>query len=131
MQASWFVEYKNVRQEPGGRRRWFQSPSGDLMVWYAAAAGPGADRVAGLQFCHAEGAGERVFTWRPGDADWRQHLVETGSRPPLMKGSPILLDAEPVPPDDFRRRMTAALPGLDPDLAAVVRRALDPDGEGP
>lgn len=122
--SSAFVEYKHVRQEPGRRRRWFQSPLGDLMVWYA----PGGDDVSGLQFCHAEDGRERVYTWRPGDI-WRQHVVDTGTRPPLGKLTPILVGTTPVPLDGMKSRIRTGLPGMEPGLAAVINGALGAAGE--
>ncbi len=114
-----FVEYKQVRQEPGLHRRWFQSPSGDLMVWYDQSGG----QVTGMQFCHPENTRERVYTWRP-PAGWRQQLVDTGTRQPMMKATPILVDATPIPLDDMQRRVRSGLSGLEAKLAGLVEAAL-------
>lgn len=120
MEPSPFVEYKLVRQEPGpGRRRWFQSALGDLMVWYDADG-----RVSGLQFCHPEGLRERAYTWRPGVGAWRQQLVDGGTGSPIRQASPVLVDAPPVPLDGMRSRITAALGGLESGLADLVREAI-------
>lgn len=120
MNASPFVEYKQVRQEPGpGRRRWFQAPQGDLMVWYDAHG-----RLTGLQFCHAEGLRERAYTWRPGAGGWRQQLVESGSSSPMRQATPILIDASTVPLEGMKARLAAGLDGLEPELAETVRQAI-------
>ena len=48
-------ENRNVRQEPGHRRRWFEDDGLELIVWL-----DGADEVEGFQLCRAG----RALTWR-------------------------------------------------------------------
>lgn len=51
-----FREFEGVRQEPGGRRRWFESDGCDLVVWYEP------DAISGFQLLYATGNGERALT---------------------------------------------------------------------
>jgi len=38
------TEFRQVKQEPGGRRRWFESDGLELIVWYGAES-----EIAGIQ----------------------------------------------------------------------------------
>jgi hypothetical protein len=54
-----FSEFSNVTQRPGEpRRRWFQSPEEDLIVWYECDGS-----VWGFQLCYNRKHMERALTW--------------------------------------------------------------------
>jgi hypothetical protein len=57
-------EVRDVRQDPGGVRRWWNDESFDLIVWYDTAGGA----IRGYQLCYNRGADEHALTWtRPAD----------------------------------------------------------------
>jgi hypothetical protein len=53
------TEISNARQIPGEpRRRWFESASQELIVWYAVDGS-----ILGFQLCYDRDAKERAVTW--------------------------------------------------------------------
>ena len=79
------TENRNVKQEPGGRRRWFESDRLELIVWYGA---PGA--VEGFQLCHDRPDGKHALTWRS-PSGFTYDRVNTGDTNPFKNETPVLL----------------------------------------
>ena len=108
-----FREFQGVRQEPGSRRRWFESPDLDLVVWYAEDGG-----VVGFQLIYGTPQEQRALTWRLGSAFLHQ-AVDAGDRL-LGKLSPVLIKCEEPPPPDLAVRFAAQSGSLETDLAEFV-----------
>ena len=108
-----FREFKGVRQEPGLRRRWFESADLDLVVWYAA---DGA--IAGFQILYGTPGGERALTWNPGSG-FSHHAIDAGDRL-LGKLSPVLVPCAESPAPDLATRFAAQAGSLETALADFV-----------
>jgi hypothetical protein len=82
-------EIPYVRQIPGEpRRRWFDSPSCDLIVWYSEANTP-----IGFQLCYDKSGAEKTLTWRAPNT-YAHAAVDDGEKRALhYKGTPILVAA--------------------------------------
>lgn len=109
-------EIQNVRQIPGEhRRRWFQSSSDELIVWYAADGS-----IQGFQLCYDRETRERALTWKLGRGYLHQNVDDGEAVGFAHKRSPILL------PDgrfDARRvleRFTAAASEIPGDIVTFV-----------
>jgi hypothetical protein len=75
-------EARQIRGEP--RRRWFNSASMDLYVWY-----DGEDRPLGLQLCYGKPDRERALTWfRPASYS---HMAVDPTGQHGHSGTPILV----------------------------------------
>jgi len=115
------VESKNVRQEPGaGRRRWFESDSCDLVVWY------GLDRpeVEGFQILYRENLVEHALTWRQGGG-FAHSTVDSGSASPFKNLTPILTPNGAIPWAAVQREFAAHGAELDPALRELVGGRLE------
>ena len=78
-------ETRQVAGEP--RRRWFNSPQLDLIVWFDE-----ADKPIGFQLCYDKLDNERALTWREGQG--YDHMgVDDGEdfTPAHQKETPILV----------------------------------------
>lgn len=75
-----------ARQIAGeARRRWFYSPSCDLVVWVND-----DDSIAGFQFCYDKQDAQHSLTWKPDDG-FIHAAVDTGETHPLHpKATPLL-----------------------------------------
>ena len=113
------TEFRQVKQEPGGRRRWFESDGLELIVWY------GADgRIAGFQLCYGSGArAEHALTWRRGTG-FAHHFVDTGDDQPQRNETPVLLPDGAVPWVDLTALFVARSPTLDADLREEILQRL-------
>ena len=113
-------ELPDIRQIPGEpRRRWFNSPELDLIVWLDE-----DDRPSGFQLCYDKLRGERALTWRAGRG-YDHAAVDSGEdMPTKYKGTPILvadglfesdrvkedfLEASAEVPEDIRNFVAAVL----------------------
>lgn len=115
------VEYKNVRQEPGsGPRRWFESPRGELVVWYR----PDAKTIEGFQILYRLKGGERALTWREGEG-FNHARVDDGEPSPLKNLTPILLPNGSIPWPQVRAEFAADGGALEPALRDFVRQRLE------
>ena len=113
------TEFRQVKQEPGGRRRWFESDGLELIVWYEADAG-----IAGFQICYGSGAGaEHALTWRRG-AGFAHHFVDTGDDQPHRNETPVLLPDGAVPWKNLTALVAARSQTLDPDLRDLILHRL-------
>jgi len=113
------TEFRQVKQEPGGRRRWFESDGLELIVWYGAAGG-----IGGFQLCYGSGAGaEHALTWRCG-AGFCHHVVDTGDDQPHRNETPVLLPDGAVPWKNLTALFVARSHTLDPDLRELILHRL-------
>jgi hypothetical protein len=106
-------ETRQIRGEP--RRRWFNSDSMDLYVWYDH-----EDAPLGFQLCYGKPNEERALTWfRP--ASYSHMRVDTGNSHGPDSGTPLLvLDGlfDPVSVGEQFARLGADLPAEVRELVA-------------
>jgi hypothetical protein len=106
-------ETRQIRGEP--RRRWFNSDSMDLYVWYDNDGAP-----LGFQLCYGKPNEERALTWfRP--ASYSHMRVDTASPLGQGRGTPLLvLDGvfDPASVGAQFARLGAELPADVRDLVA-------------
>ena len=86
-----FREFKAVRQEPGGRRRWFEAAEMEFVIWLDAAGA-----WTGFQLIYQQGDGERALTWRRG-VGFSHSRIDAGESEALKNLSPILVPDGVVP----------------------------------
>jgi hypothetical protein len=95
-------EIKFVRQEPGSRRRWFETTGLELIVWYDQ-----ADAHLGFQMLYWLNGDEYAVTWRPASG-FNHCRVDAGDESPFRNDTPILQPGGVVPwrylEDLFRQR---------------------------
>jgi hypothetical protein len=108
-------EFNRVRQEPTGRRRWFEDDAMELIVWLDA-----ADVPEGFQLCYP-GAGRRehALTWRAADG-FAHNRVDTGDTRPDKNMAPILVADGEVPWERLQRDFAARSAELEPALREFV-----------
>jgi hypothetical protein len=111
-------EFHGVRQEPNGRRRWFDGDGLDLMTWYDAQG-----RLTGFQLGYDFGAGAHALTW--GNAGGFAHsLVDEGDSSPLKNESPVLVADGAVPWAELEAKFAVEGAGLEPGLRELVTARL-------
>ncbi len=90
-----FVEFKQVKQNPGERRRWWYSDVLELVVWYGKEEK--SDSIIGFQLSHAIDGRQYALTWRVASGT-SYNPVDTGSAPPFemrsYKSTAILQNSE-------------------------------------
>lgn len=85
-------EILKCNQSPGaGYRRWFADGYMELIVWYHD-----DDSVEGFQLCYPNNRRQFAFTWKE-NGNWRHNEIQSGSRGPFFKMSPILQPDGEVP----------------------------------
>jgi hypothetical protein len=109
-------EIEAVRQIPGEpKRRWFNSPDLDLIVWQREDGEP-----CGFQLCYDKGRGERALTWRDG-VGFEHRAVDDGeSTAAKMKATPILVPDGAFPRERVLRLFAANAGQLPEAIAAYV-----------
>ena len=107
-------ENRNVRQEPGHRRRWFEDDGLELIVWL-----DGADEVEGFQLCRAG----RALTWRR-DVGFTHARVDEGDETPLKNLTPVLVPGTTVPWTDLMADFRAGSATLEAGLRDFVLQRL-------
>ncbi|MGZ8215717.1 hypothetical protein [Methylomagnum sp.] len=86
-------EIESVRQIPGEpKRRWFNSPDMDLIVWLREDGEPCA-----FQLCYDKGHGERALTFRDGVGLEHRAVDDGEATAAKMKASPILVPDGALP----------------------------------
>jgi hypothetical protein len=111
-------EYKGVSQQPGGRRRWFESEGMDLVVWYDLAGAR-----TGFQFLLSNHA----LTWRVGSG-FQFRRVSEGSKA-LSNQTPILVaTGDPVPWERLIAQFEERSELIDADLRADILGKLQARG---
>lgn len=105
-----FRENKDVRQEPGGKRRWFEAPDIELVVWYDSAV-PQTE----FQLIYWLPDGERALTWRNGGG-FNNCRVDPGDESPFRNETPILQPDGVVPWPYLEVLFRQRAESLEPDL---------------
>ena len=120
-------ELPQTRQVPGEpRRRWFNSPDLDLIVWVDEGNEP-----IGFQLCYDKARGERALTWRA-DRGYDHSAVHAGEdMPTRYKGTPILVADGLFEPDRVQAAFIEASVEIPERLRRFVTEALEryPEGE--
>ena len=87
------VEIRNVKQEPGHFRRWFESDELELVIWQQTSEA----EVDGFQLIYRNASQERALTWRKAGG-FAHARVHTGDTHPFKNSTPVLMTSdEPVP----------------------------------
>jgi hypothetical protein len=105
-----FREHTDVRQEPGRKRRWFNAPDIELVVWNDSAV-PQAE----FQLIYWLPDGERALTWR-NRGGFNNCRVDPGDESPFKNESPILHPDGVVPWPYLEGLFRQRAESLDPDL---------------
>lgn len=108
-----FREFKWVRQEPRGRRRWFESPEIELVVWF-----DDAGTRTGFQLHY----GTSALTWRP-DQGFTHSRVDSGDRLG-NKMTPLLIPDGDVPWDRIEQLFQSNASTLEADLREFIQGRL-------
>ena len=85
-----FREFKHVRQEPGGQRRWFEAPEIEFVVWLDQVGGQ-----TGFQLIYQLSGKECALTWRRG-LGFNHSRVDSGDIL-FSKQTPLLIADGAVP----------------------------------
>ena len=104
------TENRNVRQEPGHHRRWFEGDGLELIVWQDAHTA-----VDGFQLCRAG----QALTWRRG-AGFVHTRVDEGDETPLKNLTPVLVPDGPVPWAELTAQFRAASATLEAGLRELI-----------
>lgn len=117
------TEVQDVRQVPGEpRRRWFESPDFDLVVWCDAAGAPEA-----FQLCYDKTTAEHALTWHPRSGT-EHTAVDAGEDVGLgFKRAPTLVADGQVDVHRVRQRFLEASRRLPPDIVEFVCAKLGDD----
>jgi hypothetical protein len=111
-------EFKDVRQVPGSRRRWFEAPDLELVVWYDHAG-----IQTGFQLIYWPNDGERALTWRNG-AGFYHSRVDTGDDSPFKNQTPILQADGVVPWPHLEELFRQRAESLDAELRLHILERL-------
>jgi len=99
------VELKSISETPsGGARRWFSSPTTDLIVWYEG------NHIRRFEFCYDKTRSEHAFVWKA-EGQVRHLEVDDGEQSQGIdyKQSPIyvpdgVIDVEQVKQEILKLR---------------------------
>lgn len=113
-------EILSVRQIAGERhRRWFNSPSLDLVVWMDE-----QNRLTAFQLCYQTGAHEHALTWQA-TTGFNHARVDSGETGGLdYKRTPILLTDGACDAKLLRERFNSAAADLPLDIQRLILGAL-------
>lgn len=104
----------------GGKRRWFECPGYDLLVWYGDAKSIGA-----FQLCYEIHHQEHALSWKSG-LGFRHEIVDDGeSRPMKHKSSPVLMPDGDFDAEQVRKEFSQISRSIDPVVASFVLCCLD------
>jgi hypothetical protein len=112
------TEYRNVRQEAGGRRRWFEADGLELIVWYAK-----TDEIDGFQLCYWSHENPYALTWRRRMGFTHDH-IEMGEDDPLKNETPVLQPAGAAPWAKITTLFAADSAGLEASLRELILQRL-------
>jgi len=105
-------EWKQVRQDPGGYRRWFRDNRFDLIVWIH-------DGIEGFQLCYDTDADERALTWYA-TGSYVHAKVDDGEHPFGAKQAPVLVSDGVFDSTRVAEEFREAAAGIDPAIADLV-----------
>ena len=111
-----FSEFANVTQRPGEpRRRWFQSPEEDLIVWYE-----GDGSLWGFQLCYDRKNMERALTWTK-EKGYSHLRVDDGEIEPLTaKRTAILIPDGVFDAESILEHFLSESEGLPDEIVELV-----------
>jgi hypothetical protein len=112
------TENRNVRQERGSRRRWFEADGLELIVWYQPSG-----TVEGFQLCHDRPDGQFALTWRTG-VGFAYDRVDTGDTTPFKNETPVLRPDGAVPWADVTALFQAHSAQIEESLRKIVLQRL-------
>lgn len=112
------VEFRDVKQESGGRRRWFEDEGFELIVWQDAGGA-----IEGFQICYRTTEGERALTWRAPQG-FSHARVDTGDETPVKNQTPILIPDGAVPWEEIVATFRARSDSLEPAWRELILRRL-------
>jgi hypothetical protein len=114
-------ELPHTRQIPGEpKRRWFNSPDLDLIVWLR-----NDDTPSGFQLCYDKARRERALTWHEGRG-YDHSAVDSGEdMPTKYKGTPILVADGLFEPDRVKEHFLEASAEIPEDIRTFVAGVLD------
>ncbi len=107
------VEFRNVRQDPDGFKRYFCDDTFDLFVWYDHPGGP----ITGFQLVYDKGANARAITWLK-DKGFRHNKVEGDSS--YFNQTPILIKDGVFDSRGIHDLFLAHSQGVDVDITSLV-----------
>jgi hypothetical protein len=113
------TENRAVKQEQGGRRRWFEDDGLELIVWYRA---PG--EMEGFQLCYDQSDGMHALTWRQG-AGFAHHRVDPGDTSPLKNETPVLAPHGRARCAEATALFRARSAGLEAPLRELILKELE------
>ncbi len=113
------TENRNVKQEPGARRRWFEDDDLELIVWYRPAG-----ELEGFQLCYDEPDGAHALTWRQG-AGFARNRVDGGDATPLKNETPVLTPDRKTPAKDVTALFRARSATIEVPLRELILRRLE------
>lgn len=118
------TEVQDVRQVPGEpRRRWFESPDFDLVVWCDASGAPAA-----FQLCYDKTTAEHALTWHP-RSGIEHTAVDAGEAVGIgHKRAPTLVADGEADVHRVRQRFLEASRRLPPDIVEFVCAKLAGEG---
>jgi hypothetical protein len=108
-----FTEFRGVRQEPKGHRRWFEAEGIELIVWYGA-----GNHVAGFQLCYDRDFQQWALTWSP--TGFAHDRVLPGDTNPLKDQTPVLEPGGSADWPQLVARFREHSSSLDPQLESFV-----------
>ena len=107
-------EYKDVKQNPGSKRRWFSDSSLDLTVWYDE---KGA--LFGFQLCYDIASQPHAFTFKP-KSGLTHEKIDTGEGDPRKNLSPLLVPDGTPPLKRVIDEFIAKSKDLEEDISTFV-----------
>jgi hypothetical protein len=118
-------ELSHVRQAEGERRRrWFQSPDADLIVWYDDHA------IYGFQLCYDRKWDEHALTWTPERGFVHNRIDDGDSIDRGYKQTPILAADGALDARRLARRFAAMSALLPREVVAFVLQKLNQYAKG-
>ncbi len=108
-----FREFKSVRQEPRGRRRWFESSAIELVLWL-----DDSGISTGFQLIYQLDGRECALTWRR-DFGFAHSRVDSGDHL-LGKQTPLLISDGAVPWAQVTDLFAQSAPSLEPELRDFI-----------
>jgi hypothetical protein len=113
------TENRQVKQEPGLRRRWFEDDGLELIVWYGTAGD-----VDGFQLCYELADGGHALTWRR-ETGFARNRVDAGDATPLKNQTPVLTPEAGGSREEVAKRFRARSAGLESSLREMILHHLE------
>ena len=113
------VELKHSGAPSKGVRRWFSSPSSDLIVWYDG------ESIRGFEFCYDKTRSEHAFVWNA-EGNVRHFEVDDGEQSLGIdhKKSPIYVPDGLIDVAHVRRELLNVRDSLPSDVYQLVEEKI-------